>query len=104
MARIIRDAELAELLGAAPRPHGDYFVSPHVMYALLLYNLSILDEQIDLLYDRLGADGEIASALMGWAGDQVPDAVRDSWSNLNYLLSARETLASTLRSVYGHQA
>jgi len=74
------------------------------MFALLLYNLSVLDEQIDMLYDQLDAAGEVASALMGWAGDQVPDAVRDSWSNLNYLLSARESLASTLRSVYGHQA
>jgi hypothetical protein len=104
MARIIRDTELADLLGAPSKPRGDYFVSPHVMFALLLYNLSMLDEQIDLLYDRLGAEGEIASALMGWAGGQMPDAVRDSWSSLNYLLSARETLASTLRSVYGHRA
>jgi hypothetical protein len=104
VARIIRDEELANLVATATRLRSDHAVSPHVMQALLRYNLSVLDEQIDLLYDQLGSDGPLTATLLGWSGEQVPDRVRDSWSSLNYLLSARETLASVLRSVDGYPA
>ncbi len=101
MARIIRDADIARLLALPPRLDNDYTVSPHAMHALLLYNLSVLDEQIDSLYDQLGADEFLPSTSLGWSGEEVPDQVRDSWSSLNYLLNARESLAAVLRSVDG---
>ncbi|NLX36789.1 MAG: hypothetical protein GXY68_08895 [Chloroflexi bacterium] len=100
MARLIRDAEVASLLAAAGGSRGDHTVSPRAMYALLLYNLSLLDEQIDILYDYLGTEDQMVSA-MGWSDNQVPDQVRDSWSNLNYLLNARKALTSLLRSFDG---
>lgn len=100
MARIIRDADIARLLALPPRLDNDYTVSPHAMRALLLYNLSVLDEQIDSLYDQLGADEFLPSTSLGWP-EEVPDQVRDSWSSLNYLLAARESLAAVLRSVDG---
>jgi len=104
MARVISDPEIARILAMPSVPASDHCVSRYAMQVHLLHQLSLLDEQIDILSDELGADASITVAAMGWSDDQMPDQVRDSWSSLSYLLSAREAVASTLRYSYGLQA
>ncbi len=75
-------------------------LSPRAMKHYLEYRLRIVEMQIEILADRLGAD-TTRSARTPWmfAHEPLDEQRRELWSSIRYLEARRDALRNTLSTL-----
>jgi len=97
MATIIKGRRLAQLLQQESVRRSDQVMSARSMQAYLRYRLVIVEGEIRQIVRQLGkASATQPDALNGWSGAQPGAALAKSWTSLNYLLNARDSLRMTI--------
>lgn len=99
MARVITGAEYERYLALTSRLGVDRTLSPRTMQAYLQHRLYLIEADIQALASRLGIGEPEAGPSWAWASKSSSDDLWASWTSLNYLMIARETLKENLESL-----
>jgi hypothetical protein len=97
VARALRDTNYSTYLTLAARFKRDVErMSPRARRYYLYHHLRLVEMQIRLLSDRLGADEAYPPRHVSYTADALDSETVTSWDNLSYLMATRDALRETL--------
>jgi hypothetical protein len=97
VARALRETNYSTYLTLAARFRRDVErMSPRARKSYLYHHLRLVEMQIHLLSDRLGADEAYPPRHVSYTADALDRDTVTSWDNLSYLMATRDALRETL--------
>ena len=99
MARLLTDFDYARYADLASSFEGDVgTMSPRMMRMYLQYRLHLVEAQISVLAYKLGIEDMAAKNHWPWTQAPLSEEECTSLSSLDYLMTARDSLRSALRT------